>query len=603
MNKRISRRDVLATMGAAGAAKLLGPETAKARTAASANPAPALPAGEILPLTSTSDVLTPTPGHGFMKFSYDFPEPSITFEGYRFGFRIHTYENAYALDRAQMTVEAKDGGLELRCTRLLWAGGQQTAPGKFLARFKKNGSHIEWTASAEAPHRIKSVTTIVRGIPRGKLSAAAQNFFDPKDDEILMGYPFHAGSLSGPSTSRYMETPLAVVDGGDRNFVFMSSLDDRVRAKRFYFQPGEQGYRVELVSEKEGWIDEKTFEMPGWRIGRAESLEAAARTHYDQIENSFKLPAWETRPDVPAWLRETALVVSLHGIAWTGYIFNDYARMLRILEWVATQIPAQRVLAFIAAWDGRYYWNYPLYETEARMGGDEGFRALIQGGQKLGFKMMPMFGANVAHEHHEMFHKVSDARVLQIDGNPFGADYVDWDNDRHAEGGLHYMNLGVDSWRNWMLGRISSNLEKFGADAYFMDIAGAWVNNGKADMHEGTRRLVTDLRARFPKVVACGEMYYDAQFEFIPLFHVFGQTLYPPSMLKYGRAFQHLSHPAPGRGSTGAHEWGFARFDPETLSLSEHQIPTLSVVDDTFDKHRELMTAVIKKAKERAGIS
>ena len=40
MNKRISRRDVLATMGAAGAAKLLGPETAKARTAASAGELP-----------------------------------------------------------------------------------------------------------------------------------------------------------------------------------------------------------------------------------------------------------------------------------------------------------------------------------------------------------------------------------------------------------------------------------------------------------------------------------------------------------------------------------------------------------------------------------
>ena len=603
MKKRITRRDVLATMGAAGAAKLLGPDTANARTSASANSASALPSGEILPLTSTSDVLTPTPGRGFMKFSYDFPEPSVEFEGYRFGFRVNTYENVYALDASRMTTGVKDGELRLRCSQLLWAGGQLPEEGKLIAQFRKNGPHIEWTASAGCQRRIKSITTIVRGIPRGKLSAAAQNFFDPKNDEILMGYPFHAGGLSGPSTSRYMETPLAVVDSGERNFVFMSSLDDRVRAKRFYFQPGEKGYRVELVSEKEGWINEKTFEMPGWRIGRAESAEAAARTHYDQIEKSFHLPAWEARPDVPSWLRETALVVSLHGIAWTGYIFNDYARMLRILEWVATQIPAQRVLAFIAAWDGRYYWNYPLYETEPRMGGDAGFKALIQGGQKLGFKMMPMFGANVAHEHHEIFQKVSDARVLQIDGNPFGADYVDWDNDRHAEGGLHYMNLGVDSWRDWMLGRISSNLEKFGADAYFMDIAGAWVNNDKADMHEGTRRLVADLRARFPKVAACGEMYYDAQLEFIPLFHVFGQPLYPPSLLKYGRAFQHLSHPAPGRGSSGAHEWGFGRFDPETLSLAEHQIPTLSVVDDTFYKYRDLMTAVIKKAKERAGIS
>jgi hypothetical protein len=600
MTKKISRRTVLATMGAAGAAGL---KLHEAPIAANSRDAAPHTTGEILPLTSTSGVLMPTPGRGFMKFSYDFPEPSVAFESYQFGFRINTYENVYTLDASKMSVETKVDGLELHCSQLFGAGGQLTAPGKLVARFKKNGPHIEWSASIEAPHRVKSVTTIIRGVPRGKLSAAAQNFFDPKDDEILMGYPFHAGGLSGPSTSRYMETPLAVVDSGDGKFTFLSSLDPRVRAKRFYFQPGEKGYRVELVSEKEGWINEKTFEMPPWRLGRADTMESAARIHYDQLEKSFNLPAWESRPDVPNWLRETALVVSLHGIAWTGYIFNDYARMLKILEWVATQIPAQRVLVFVAAWDGRYYWNYPIYETEPRMGGDAGYKALIAGGQKLGFKMMPMFGANVAHEHHEIFSKVSDARVLQIDGNPFGADYVDWDNDRHAEGGLHYMNLGVDSWRNWMFSRIASHIEKFGPDAYFMDIAGAWVNNGKADMHDGTRKLVAALRAKYPHVVACGEMYYDAQLEFIPLFHVFGQPLYPASLLKYGRAFQHLSHPAPGRGSTGAHEWGFAKFDPDTLSLAEHQIPTLSVVDDTFDKYHDLMTAVIKKAKQRAGIS
>ncbi len=31
--------------------------------------------------------------------------------------------------------------------------------------------------------------------------------------------------------------------------------------------------------------------------------------------------------------------------------------------------------------------------------------------------------------------------------------------------------------------------------------------------------------------------------------------------------------------------------------------PTLNVVDDTFAKYRDLMTAVIAKAKQRAGIA
>jgi hypothetical protein len=50
------------------------------------------------------------------------------------------------------------------------------------------------------------------------------------------------------------------------------------------------------------------------------------------------------------------------------------------------------------------------------------------------------------------------------------------------------------------------------------------------------------------------------------------------------------------------HEAGFGRFNPETLSLSPNAIPTLQVVDDTFAQHRDVMAAIIAKAKERARI-
>ncbi|HKB46140.1 MAG TPA: hypothetical protein VKC57_00480, partial [Ktedonobacterales bacterium] len=73
---------------------------------------------------------------------------------------------------------------------------------------------------------------------------------------------------------------------------------------------------------------------------------------------------------------------------------------------------------------------------------------------------------------------------------------------------------------------------------------------------------------------------------------------------KYVRAFEHLSHPAPGRGSSGVHESGFNRWNQATFSVrpSPGPIPTLSVVDDTFTKYRAEMMGVIARAKEMAGI-
>jgi len=578
----ISRRDWLKTMGAAGAGALLPGATILH------------PGTAILPLSSTSDVFIPPRGRAFQKFSFDFPEPSAEFAGLRFGFLVFTRENAYALDASAMTAEGSADALSLTATRLLWAGGQERAMGRVRVRLRRDGDATLCDVTAEMDQPIKAVTTVVRGVPRGKLSAGGGEPFDPHDDEVLWGYPFGGGDLFGDNTAWGTGTPLVVVQHGDQEWLGLSSLDDRVRTKRFYFQPGEHGYRVELVHEVEGWLDRPSVQVPTWRLGRATSLEAAVAPHYAHLERAYHFPRWETRTDMPDWLRRTALVVTLHGMHFTGYIFNDYARMLEILRWIATQIPADRVLAFISAWDGRYYWDYPTYQAVPRMGGEAGFKRLVQEGQRLGFRIMPMFGANASNRKLANFANFADAATARIDGDPFNLNWVDWDNDRHQEGFGVYMNLGVESWRRWLTGRIADVIDRYGVDAYFLDIIGGWVNNTKADMHEGARALISELRTRYPQVLACGEFLYDALLEFIPLYHV-----YSPHGVPYARFFSHLSHPAPGRGSSGVHESGFNHWDPATLSLSKREglIPTLNVADETFTKYRDQMAAVIAQAK------
>lgn len=573
-------------VGAAGAGAIIPPP----------GPSPIPLSPPILPLSSTSEVFIPPRGRGFQKFSFDFPEPSVEFHGMRFGFLVFSRENAYGLDASRMTVQPTADGLDVTASGLTWAGGQERAPGRLVARLRASGDDtLDWDVTAELDQPIKAVTTVVRGVPRGRLSSGGGEPFDPHDDEVLYGYPFGGGDLFGGNTAWGMGTPLVTVQDDAGNVLALSSLDDRVRTKRFYFQPGEHGYRVELIHEVEGWLDQPRVTVPGWRVSRAASLENAVRPHYAHIERAFRLPRWESRVDVPDWLRHTALVVTLHGMHYSGFIFNDFARMLGILQWIATRIAPERVLVFISAWDGRYYWDYPTYRAAERLGGEAGFRRLVQEGKRLGFRFMPMFGANAANRRQPPFAELADAATTKVDGDRFDLNWVDWDNDRHQEGWLSYMNLGVDSWRRWLTGRIADTIERYGVDAYFLDIVGGWTNNPRADMHEGTRRLVADLRARFPGVPACGEFLYDALLEFIPLYHV-----YTPRAVPFARFFSHLSHPAPGRGSSGVHESGFSPWDAATLSLSRRDglIPTLMVVDDTFTRYRDEMAAVIARANE-----
>ena len=595
----LDRRDWIKTVVATGASAMItGPAVQPTQGRAALGSSARRGAVEVIPHLSSSGVYLPPRGGGFMKWSFDTPEPSVAFEGLEFGFKVFTRENAYLLDQTMMSAEMGDAGLRLICNGFRGAGGQEPAPGTLHATFRRNGAWIEWDVTADCPTPIKSVATVIRGIPRGKISGGGGQPYDPKDDELLFGYPFSGGDLFGGNTAQGLGTPLVIVQSDEQSYHFISSLDDKVRTKRVYFQPGERGYRVEAIHEVEGWLDQTSVKVPRWRVGRATSLDSAAEPHYQHLEAAYRFPRWESRPDVPAWLRKTSLVVALHGMHFSGYVFNTFSRMSEILRWMAKEIAPDQVLVFLPAWDGRYYWDYPEYQAASRLGGPDEFRRLISEGKKLGYRFMPMFGANAANRRLESFAKFADAATAKVDGDSMDLNWVDWDSDRHQEGWGAYMNLGVESWRRWLTDRIAETIDQYGVDAYFLDIIGGWTNNTKADMHEGARLMVDELRRRYPDVLACGEFHYDALVEFMPFHHV-----YSPKYLKYARYFSHLSHPAPGRGSSGVHESGFSPFDPKTLELPKREglIPTLTVVDDTFTTYREQMLAVVREARNRSG--
>lgn len=607
MSDSVSRRDWLKALGVVGTGALITgdvlelpapPAHQRPTTAPTVPPPTAAPQGAIVDLVSTSGIFIPPRGRAFQKFSFDFPEPSVVFGDYTFGFLVFTDENTYGLDRATMKVAGNGDALTLVSHGFVWAGGQQKAPGKLTAKLRRNGAAIEWDAVVESEHPIKAVTTIVRGVPRGHVALGGGRFNDPRDNELLAGYPFGAGDLNGPGGS--MSTPLLMIQVQEPGDVFyVASLDNRVRPKRFYLAPGETSYRVEAVYEHDAWRKDTRVALPAWRLGRTASVDAAESQHMRHVEQAFGLRTWESRTDVPAWMRDLALVTTLHGMHYTGYMFNDFPKMLETLRWMATQIPAGRVMVFVPAWDGRYYWDYPTYRVSGRMGGEAGFRRLVDEGHKLGFRLVPMYGTNAANTKLASWPTIADALTRKIDGNPYYLDWVDWNNDRHGDGWLAYMNLGAGAWREHLEGRIADMIERFGVDGYFLDIVGGHVNSINGDMHEGTRQLVESLRARYPQVACVGEMPYDALHAFIPMF----QVGLGPRWSRYSRSFSHLSSPAPGRGSTGVHEAGFGRFNSETMGLYPNTIPTLQVVDDSFTTHRDVMAEVIKRAKQRAGIT
>ena len=161
-----------------------------------------------------------------------------------------------------------------------------------------------------------------------------------------------------------------------------------------------------------------------------------------------------------------------------------------------------------------------------------------------------MFGANSANRICQVVgaHRRA-ARRTRSKATATISIWVDWNNDRHQDGWLTYMNLGADSWRNHITARIADAIERYGVDAYFLDIVGGHVNSTNGDMHEGTRRLVMDLRGEVSEgACASARCRTTRCTSFIPMYHAGGGARWQ----KYSRFFQHLSAPAPGRGSRAA---------------------------------------------------
>src|SRR5688500_16747586 len=160
----LSRREWLKVVGAAGAVRAVSGATSAADAMAAATAPDVARAAplEALPLPSTSDVLVPPRGRAFMKFSFDFPEPSVAFGGLRFGFLIFTDENTYGLDAPRVTADESGDTMRLTCSGFVWAGGQEKAPGSLTATFRRSGSAIEGDAVVEMRHPVKAVATIIR---------------------------------------------------------------------------------------------------------------------------------------------------------------------------------------------------------------------------------------------------------------------------------------------------------------------------------------------------------------------------------------------------------------------------------------------------------
>jgi hypothetical protein len=522
--------------------------------------------------------------------SFDLGDPVFELCGLRVSVQLVTLENLYGVDPEVARVEATASGAIVRAGGLRWAGGTEPAAGELtLAGEREPGGAVRLrVAVARAPAPVRSVKLLLRDLaPALEASPDGSTWSAIGEHGELFGYP---GRL---------HTPLLFARAGGR-VLGLRAAERRVREKRFALYRERLGRlagrgAIELIHDEEATAFAPALETPDWVVAPDADRAAFEAAHLRGLEDAFALRPWEERGDVPGWARALRLVVTLHGMHWTGRVLLDYAAMQDALRFVAARIDPARVLAYLPGWEGRYYWQYGDYRPDPRLGGERGFARLCDEARRLGVRLMPMFGVNCVNARLPRFRTLAARSYLKTaTGNRFHGNTPDWDLSRaHDTGWQAWLNPGDPWWRDELAGQIETLAARHGLQAVFLDTTEIWTNDPDHPVADGIALLCRRLREAIPELLLAGEYDYDALAASFPLFQRAWWMPAPAWTRRYVRRFAHLCEGEP-EGRTGVHELG--RFRPGPVAAEAGFLATIALQDGTLERSRAAVEAALLAA-------
>ncbi len=527
-------------------------------------------------------------------YSFDAHDPIVEVAGWKLSFQVITFENTYDMDPDRITLEQHGNRWHLRCSGLRWGGGQVQAKGSLTAMLSaEDNGGLRISIEASAPEPITTVKLLIRDLPPLRPLDLLDQPRSVPVDGLLDRYP------------NVLRLPLWMV-ATDIGILGFRCEDAQYRAKRFCAYAERMGAlagrnAVECLHDEDARCFDKTIRVPDWVLSRQTDPDGFRTQQLAFSEAHAGLIPWEQRTDMPNWARDLKLVLTLHGMHWSGYIFNDYAAMLNTIRYIAERIDGRHVLAYLPGWEGRYYWQYGDFRPEPRMGGADGFARLCDEARALGVHVMPMFGGNCANAWMPNFHSFGPPSYMKsATRNVFLGNQPDWNLSRaHDTGWQAWLNPGAPAWQTELTRQITTLMTQYSFDAVFLDTVEVWTNDPDFNIREGYHELVERLRAGRPELLVTGEDWWDG---LLPIFPIFQQTAkwrqVPAWVGRYARLMGHICDGEASRGSTGVFESGYAPY--ERLPDEPHYVPTLAFVDGTLAGARDEIDAVITLAKARS---
>jgi len=525
----------------------------------------------------------------FGPIGYDFKDPYTLFNGLQIAVRLSTESNIYCPDKKSLIISSSSPDeLHISCNVLSSAGDQLTTQGKIELKLTKI-SDSRFSVSANASHPVEMCKTILVLIKGIEVRSFVSEYPQAKGvKEFSKKSPI---SVSYPSRSATM--PLVFVSTPEEEW-FILSKDKKVRRKGFgcYYDHLSEEPVIVLSHDENTRALSNGIESPEWNIGSGQSRLSIVKERCQDLEEYFNMIPYSKKDDT-RWIDELKLAAFFHGMHWTGHMFNTYEQMGDQLEWICESIEGKNVMAFLPAWDGRYYGTYPEHKPDERMGGEDGLKRFVVRAHQLGVKVVLMLGGpNLATFRFLEEHDMMDAALKGSDGYPKIQNWLDWNMDLSIETMGLIMNFGHPEYKQYMIDITGDLFDIYNVDGVFLDGTLRWENSPDYSPYEGLIEYTKEIRKNYPSKLVMGEDGYDVVYGLFDMFHTSGGPLGLENyLLRYTRQFYYLSYPAEN-GSSGIHEIGWSLDSPTINSANpEYTIPSISLLNGTIETYGD----VIKK--------
>jgi len=523
---------------------------------------------------------------------YDFKDTIVQLDNLRFSIRLFTEVNVYAPDPESVEVLNTESKVSLKANKLSWAGNQQKANGSIELNVcrEANGSYSIEAIGKHADELCKSVLIQIYDINIKSIE------FDQKN---IVGFEKNL-DIKSRIYPNDIKMPLVFAHDRHDSMWYALSKDKQLRAKAFasHYDPFLQTQVLDLSHEEDKRFRSNEIVMPKWQVGSCNDKRTVILERFKDLEENFGLVPFEERNDTPGWPKDIKLVTILHGEHWTGHVFNTFKQMEESLEWIANKIDGENVLVFLPGWDGRYYYNYPLYEPSKKMGGEKGLKSLVEKAHQLKMKIIPMLGANNANIEILKSLNMEDVSLKDSWGHEKRVEWVDWDYDLFKENNCILANIGNPIYLQHMIQKSKHLLDDYLFDGIFLDLPNRWENDPEYSPYEGLLEWAKELNENYTDILLFGEDSYDVLWGVFSMFHEIWQPGgHEYSLYRYAMQTHYLAYPAPGMGSGGIHEYAWDQNGPMWERDIPELVPTLSIVDGTISNHPQSSETLISKAK------